>query len=372
MAMKMHSPLFTDYNDPISKAVHLIKKKKLPVVVLKDGKYHGLLDARQVREHRMPDFSAEPCGGIAVMAPRLKDSMDLLKLAESFFITRFTALAVVDDDDNVQGVMTRLDVLSLLKDEGVIPDKKVSEVMSSPVVTIKKGTTVGKAIGIMRENGVRRVAVVDENGRMLGIISTFDIGVVLSQPVERLPFVREQHKTEGILVDSVMTTDLRSISPSENLRGAVDAMVKNDTQSLVVLSGGKPVGLLSSRDVLEPVLTAKKFPSIFLSGLDRYDKPYYQDIVSMCSLAIKKMNKSKQLSIDYVSLHVKKAGHRYSIFARVSIDQNIISVNKQSYGWDLMEAIGTTMDEIEKIVKKKRSEVIDTKKKPRIKMGEEE
>jgi len=360
----MYVPEFIDYKQPISKAIPKLKKSKLPLVVLKKGKYFGLLDNRQIRERNVQNPSTAHSSEFTARAPRLRKDTKLNKIVELFFISRFSALPVVDDNDNILGLNTRWDLLKELIKKNIIPKKKVLEVMSSPAISINKNENISKALGRMRGYGVRRLVVVDDNDRTVGVISMYDIELLLlSKPKERLPFVKEKYKTENIKIDSVMTTNILTVEPSKLIIEAAAIMAKNKIDSLVVLSGKKPIGIISSRDVLEQALKQKETFNVLISGLDRYDKTHYTEIVDACSALIKKINKSKTVKVDFLSMHVKKSGHRYSIFARVSVNNRIIPVNINSYGWDLMEAIMTTINEIDKMIKKKKQrELIDKRK----------
>jgi CBS domain-containing protein len=50
-----------------------------------------------------------------------------------------------------------------------------SELMTSPAVTIPAGTSLGEAARRMQEKNVRRLVVVDERGRIAGIVSRSDL-----------------------------------------------------------------------------------------------------------------------------------------------------------------------------------------------------
>jgi CBS-domain-containing membrane protein len=50
-----------------------------------------------------------------------------------------------------------------------------SEVMSSPAITITADTSLSLAAGLMHEKNVRRLVVVDDRGRIAGIVSRSDL-----------------------------------------------------------------------------------------------------------------------------------------------------------------------------------------------------
>ncbi len=49
------------------------------------------------------------------------------------------------------------------------------DVMSSPVVTVKKGDTIKDVARRMEKNQVRRLPVIDKNGEICGIVAQADL-----------------------------------------------------------------------------------------------------------------------------------------------------------------------------------------------------
>jgi predicted transcriptional regulator len=54
-------------------------------------------------------------------------------------------------------------------------DVPVSEIMSSPLITIWEFTAITDAISVMQTKNIRRLPVLDNNGKMIGIITDKDI-----------------------------------------------------------------------------------------------------------------------------------------------------------------------------------------------------
>jgi len=81
---------------------------------------------------------------------------------------------VVLEDEAVVGIVTGMDLLELL---GTVPEPEsqpVRAAMSSPVVTIGPAQPVREAVERMREHGVARLAVVDDD-ELVGLVSTDDV-----------------------------------------------------------------------------------------------------------------------------------------------------------------------------------------------------
>jgi CBS domain-containing protein len=82
------------------------------------------------------------------------------------------SVIVLDEKDKVIGIFTERDVLRhYLVNQPTFLYLKVSEVMSSPVQTVPEDMKVSEALTIMNDKNVRRLPVVDKNGKMIGFIS---------------------------------------------------------------------------------------------------------------------------------------------------------------------------------------------------------
>lgn len=73
-------------------------------------------------------------------------------------------------NDKILGIITERD---LLKNYDV--KKKVSQVMSKEVITINADSRAEEALDVMRDNKIRKLPVVDNSGKLVGIITMTDL-----------------------------------------------------------------------------------------------------------------------------------------------------------------------------------------------------
>src|SRR5579862_2431643 len=80
-----------------------------------------------------------------------------------------SALPIVDAEDHVLGVVSEADLL--------VPNGAGTalELMTTPAVTVTAETTIGHAARVMHERRVKRLPVLDAEGRLLGIVSRRDL-----------------------------------------------------------------------------------------------------------------------------------------------------------------------------------------------------
>jgi len=121
---------------------------------------------------------------------------------------------------------------------------KVDAVMSSPVLAVRPTDTVAHAKNLMLRHGVRRLVVL-EKGEPVGILAMHDVAERLNRgapewrrrPIDQIPVARVMHK--GVISASVGT----------DLNKAVKLMLNHDISSLVVVESGSVAGILTKTDI---------------------------------------------------------------------------------------------------------------------------
>jgi CBS domain-containing protein len=84
----------------------------------------------------------------------------------------------VDAEGRLRGIITDRDICMATHTRGLAPQHvHVSEVMSQPVHTCSPDDTLERAIAIMAEGQVRRLPIVSEDQRVLGMVSLADIAL---------------------------------------------------------------------------------------------------------------------------------------------------------------------------------------------------
>jgi CBS domain-containing protein len=93
----------------------------------------------------------------------------------------------IDDKRKVVGILTDRDLIVSVIAAGLSPeDLLAADVMSTPVYCCAGTQDVFDAVAIMREQGVRRLPVLDEQGSLTGIIAADDIWIALSNQLKIL------------------------------------------------------------------------------------------------------------------------------------------------------------------------------------------
>ncbi len=145
---------------------------------------------------------------------------------------------------------------------------KVSEIMSSPVMSIKGDQTLEQAAKLMLDNNIGGVPIVDDDGKLIGMVTESDF----SAKEHAIPFSRiyapqlfgKWMSKEGvekaydaarkITVDKVMSSPVITVSKDDTVAEAVRNMLEKRIHRIVVAQDGVPVGILSRHDLLKLVV----------------------------------------------------------------------------------------------------------------------
>lgn len=93
---------------------------------------------------------------------------------DKMYQNKVSALLIQIDGD-FKGIFTKTDWMHLTMGGQADPHKvKVGDLMSSPVITIDRKETVGRATMLMEEKVIRHLAVTD-NGKIVGMLSVKDL-----------------------------------------------------------------------------------------------------------------------------------------------------------------------------------------------------
>lgn len=111
---------------------------------------------------------------------------------------RISAVPVLDHAGRVTGVVSEADLLAKqtapalpvgavrlawrLRERSKASAVAAAELMTSPAVTVAAGAEVATAARLMRDRRVKRLPVVDAEGRLAGIVSRVDVLAVYERP----------------------------------------------------------------------------------------------------------------------------------------------------------------------------------------------
>jgi CBS domain-containing protein len=132
----------------------------------------------------------------------------------------------------------------------------VKDVMTTRVLWVKKGATFREMAVALRENRVSAFPVIDDDGKVVGVVSEADLltkealygetGVIVG-----ILHHRDQNKARGVTAGDLMTTAVVAVRPEDTVERAAKLMYDRRVKRLPVTDAtGHLVGIVSRADVL--------------------------------------------------------------------------------------------------------------------------
>jgi len=125
---------------------------------------------------------------------------------------------------------------------------RVRDVMSRPVRAVGRNDHLSLADELMERGRIRHLPVLDEDGKIAGIVSRSDL--FRGSLVKALGYgsVAQDRVLESLLAKEVMTTEVITTTPDTRLADAARIMIEKKIGCLPVLEAGKLVGILTQGD----------------------------------------------------------------------------------------------------------------------------
>ncbi len=250
------SEKFTSVNqgEMLSACLSLFKEEMPPVLVVTDsrGKYRGVIAHRWIVRSRM-DPSTTKVETLMRSAPTVTLQDSLSKVARLMINGGIKQLPVFSGE-KLMGIITDEDVI-----HGAVIGKwgslKVEEIMTKKPFVVEEDESVGAVLSLFREHGISHAPVVSD-GKLVGMVSISDIITHIFQPKQRQTVGElggEKVPVLSLPAKGIMAKPAITVLPETMLKDAEKQMHKFNISSLVVASKGRPVGILTKRDFLEPL-----------------------------------------------------------------------------------------------------------------------
>ena len=161
---------------------------------------------------------------------------------------------------------------------------KARHVMVSPVITVKPSASVQEVAKILLERRISAVPVVDDQGKLVGIVSEGDLMHRAEAGTERKrswwlrgfigdeTLAAEYVKAHARKVADVMTRQVISASPDSPLSEIASLLEKNSIKRVPIVKDGYLVGIVSRANLIQAVASGRKELDIPVSDTVIRDK----------------------------------------------------------------------------------------------------
>ncbi len=147
---------------------------------------------------------------------------------------------------------------------------KANEIMNRNVITVNQEMTVDEVVKILLDNRISGVPVLDEAGKVIGIVSETDLiyreknlhtpsfisilqGIVFLESTKDLEY--QVKKMAAYKVKDVMTKNVITVSGEAELNSVVDIIIDQKVNRVPVIDHeGKLIGIITRSDILKHII----------------------------------------------------------------------------------------------------------------------
>ena len=143
------------------------------------------------------------------------------------------------------------------------------EIMTSPVVTIQENATVGEAARLMLDRDVSALPVVDDKGKLVGILTHTDFGLspkfrplmdnvynLLGATTTTQHLEETAHQVCGKSVRNAMRRNVITVQQDASIEEIARIMLRSHIRRLPVMDGSELVGIITRHDFLKLIVAS--------------------------------------------------------------------------------------------------------------------
>lgn len=343
-------------DETISHALSLFEKNEVLIVVDKN-EYRGVITRKDILRAKIPPEAKVK--RFVRHAPKVKLNTSIEEIARLMLESGIFCLPVFEGD-KIKGVIKDTDIIQRVV-EKEFGDMEIQKFMTSNPIFVTPDESIGKVLQIFKKHNVSRLPVV-ERGKIVGVITVRDLMEKVIHPEEKPEygeFIAEKKRYLKIPVKGIMTSNPVILSPHSKVRYVVEEMIKNKIGGMIIGEKGKLVGIVTIKDLLEPVTHARKEERFFIQfcgetdeieGFDREEgMAYVREF-------IRKYGEFLENGYIYVYLkqYREKRGGLHLIHCKIRISSpNGFFVVSQD-GWGFRNSLKNAIGAIEKIIERER------------------
>ena len=278
------------------------------IIVTNDGEYEGVISEREVLQSHVEDdakVAALTKPSRSTPSPKVDRQEDI----------RETARVLVESNAKVAPVFENGDLWGVITDDAILEAVlenldalTVEDIYTDEPITLTEDDGIGKAINLLREHGISRLPVMNENGYLSGVVTTHDIADFV---------IRENHTTTtgdrvgdsdrllDVPIYDNMTSPVETTTLDTSAKAAVEAMLKDDYAGLMVTPKDDDrvvIGVITKTDVLRALtFTEEDHMDVQITNISMLDTITRESIVESI----------EQVSDKYADMQVMHAHVRF-------------------------------------------------------------
>lgn len=351
-------------------------KRAIPVVDSKD-QLEGVVGYRDLI--RFIQFNPENTKISKVMhqPPEFEEDDNLVDIAD-LRINSGRKMLVSLENEKLKGVISDPELLEALSRAEELKNMETEDVESKDLVTVFEQDSVEEARHLMLDNNISRLPVLDQDGKLTGIVRSVDILRTMIPTESPNPGGTsgnrhgtsevsiaggdEKDRMSEIPVNELMQRDVNTIDESLDGPEAVEKMKSSGNDELVLVDGQYPESLVTLKDLVDYVegFAPGKTVLVNLVGLE---------VAEEKAAVHKQVKKQLQGSLgrklrrpEEVRVHVKKSEkdgerHRYEIDLKLFSEYGQMNITED--GWELLDVVDRALNKLNEVVRREKEKMTE-------------
>jgi len=343
-------------DESLSKALsYMDRYNRYEIPVVDGDKILGLISYSVLVKRRNLPLSV-PIERVMYPAPTISLDMPVPSISEILLTDDYRSVPVIQNEKLV-GMVTRRNIIKKLLEENIHTDIPVIDIMSSPVTTVKEDEDISKALHEMNHLDERSLPVVDDQGRLSGIIALDRLDKFLRGKRVRASQgeIKGEKITPHIEIKSAMVVPPLSVSFDSTLKEVMQKIVDRKVSTVIVVDEGMPKGIVTSLDIIEMVASSLPREEVLvqISGFEADDPYIYDSLYHVVNRYLSKL--THHITPKVINLHITHHHHldsmkKYTVNARLTSARKTFITKKND--WDILKVMDEVMDSLVKQAKK--------------------
>ncbi|WP_222918251.1 CBS domain-containing protein [Natrinema sp. SYSU A 869] len=256
------------------------------IIVTDDGEYEGVISEREILQSHVEDdakVAALTKPSRSTPSPKVDRQEDVRETAR-VLVESNAKVAPVFENGDLWGVITNDAILEAVLEN--LDALTVEDIYTADPVTLTEDDGIGKAINLLREHGISRLPIMNENGYLSGVVTTHDIADFV---------IRENHTTTtgdrvgdtqrllDVPVYDIMASPVETTTLDATAKEAVEAMLEDDYAGLMVTPADDDrvvIGVITKTDVLRALtFTEEEHMDVQITNISMLDTITRESIV---------------------------------------------------------------------------------------------
>ena len=130
----------------------------------------------------------------------------------------------------------------------------VEQWMTSPAVAAPPTTTLPEARRLMKEQGIRRLPVVDAAGQLVGIVTEGDINRISDSRATDVREINLYHRAGDLPIGDIMTRNVMVVAPQASILDVAQLLLHHKIGGIPVVDVGRVVGVITESDLFRLIV----------------------------------------------------------------------------------------------------------------------